>query len=182
MQIWAIHRIKVHWHWTLNINRTRGVVQIHLYYLYVRMLTVVALAGAVRLCDKNRLTLACSFEPQHDKQTKWHVRSAKTQISLVIRPVWPESSLSAWRSIGSQATQKVHSEGSDQTGRMPSWSESSLGAHVILFVLTCWGSFLLLQQVSCSDKTDTVIKVYWGYLHLRAFRKVFIYIYIGKNV
>ena len=53
------------------------------------------------------------------KPTKWHVRTAKTQISLGIRPVWSESSLSAWRSIGPLATQKAHSEDSDQTGRMP---------------------------------------------------------------
>ena len=32
------------------------------------------------------------------KSTKWHVCPAKTQISLGIRPVWSESSLSAWRS------------------------------------------------------------------------------------
>ena len=31
------------------------------------------------------------------KPTKQHVRPAKTQISLGIRPVWSESSLSAWR-------------------------------------------------------------------------------------
>ena len=34
------------------------------------------------------------------KPTKLHVRPAKTQISLGIRPVWSESSLSAWRNIG----------------------------------------------------------------------------------
>ena len=45
------------------------------------------------------------------KQTKWHVRPAKTQISLAktqislgIRPLWSESSLSAWSNIGSSAT------------------------------------------------------------------------------
>ena len=38
------------------------------------------------------------------KPTKWHVRSAKTQISLGIRPVWSESSLSAWRNLGPLAT------------------------------------------------------------------------------
>ena len=38
------------------------------------------------------------------KSTKWHVRPAKTQISLGIRPVWSESSLSAWRKFGSLAT------------------------------------------------------------------------------
>ena len=38
------------------------------------------------------------------KPTKWHVRPAKTQVSLGIRPVWPESSLSAWRKLGSLLT------------------------------------------------------------------------------
>ena len=47
------------------------------------------------------------------------VRPAKTQISLGIRPVWSESSLSAWRKLGSVATSWAHSEDSDQTGRMP---------------------------------------------------------------
>ena len=35
------------------------------------------------------------YEPQHDKTNKMNVRPAKTQISLGIRPVWSESSLSA---------------------------------------------------------------------------------------
>ena len=53
------------------------------------------------------------------KPTKWHVRPAKTQISLGIRPVWSESSPSAWRKLRSLATHWAHSEDSDQTGRMP---------------------------------------------------------------
>ena len=48
------------------------------------------------------------------KPTKWHVRPAKTQISLGIRPVWSESSLSAWRKLRSLDTQWTHSEDSDQ--------------------------------------------------------------------
>ena len=28
-----------------------------------------------------------TFKPAHDKPTKWHVRPAKTQVSLGIRPV-----------------------------------------------------------------------------------------------
>ena len=51
--------------------------------------------------------------------TKWLVRPAKTQINLGIRPVWSESLLSAWRNLGTSATQWAHSEDSDQTGRMP---------------------------------------------------------------
>ena len=47
------------------------------------------------------------------KPTKWHVRPAKTQISLGICPVWSETSLSAWRSTGAFATHIIdlaHSE------------------------------------------------------------------------
>ena len=47
------------------------------------------------------------------------VRPAKIHISLGIRPVWSESSLSAWRNIRSLATKWAHSEDSDQSGRMP---------------------------------------------------------------
>ena len=53
------------------------------------------------------------------KPAKWHVRPAKTQINLGICPDWSESLLYPWRKLGSLATHWVHSEGSDQTGRMP---------------------------------------------------------------
>ena len=58
------------------------------------------------------------YEPSHDKTNNLAVRPAKTQISLGIRPVWSESSLSAERKVGSIATHWTHSEGSDQTGRI----------------------------------------------------------------
>ena len=51
---------------------------------------------------------------------------AKTQISLGIRTVWSESSMSAWRNLGSLAAHWTHSEDSDKT-------ESLLGAHSF-----CW--------------------------------------------
>ena len=51
-----------------------------------------------------------SFEPPHDKTNKMTVHPAKTQISLGIRPVWSESSLSAWRKLGSLATHWAYSE------------------------------------------------------------------------
>ena len=44
------------------------------------------------------------------------MRPAKTKISLSIRPIWSESSLSAWRKLGSLATNWAHCEDSDQTG------------------------------------------------------------------
>ena len=44
------------------------------------------------------------YEPRHVKTNKMSVRPAKTQSSLGIRPVWSESSLSAWRKLGYLAT------------------------------------------------------------------------------
>ena len=44
------------------------------------------------------------------KPTKWHMRPAKTQINLVIRPVWAESLLSTWRKLESLATHWVLSK------------------------------------------------------------------------
>ena len=60
----------------------------------------------------------------HIWATSWQnqqndVHLVKTQISLGIRPVWSESSLSAWRKVRFLATYKEHSEDSDQTGWMP---------------------------------------------------------------
>ena len=54
------------------------------------------------------------------KSTKWHVRPAKARNSLGFRPVWSETSLSAWRKLLFLATHWV--------GECPDWSESSLGA------------------------------------------------------
>ena len=70
------------------------------------------------------------------KPTKWHVRPAKTQISLGIRPVWSEPSLSAWRQLGSLATHWAPSEDSDQTGRMPRliWVFAGRTCHFVGFV------------------------------------------------
>ena len=87
------------------------------------------------------------------KPKKWHVRQAKTQISLGIRPVWSESSLSAWRNLGPLAT---------SMGGCPGWSESTLGAHAILFVLSWGGSFVglccwQLFSVDCSEHHDFIL-------------------------
>ena len=60
-----------------------------------------------------------TVEPRHDKTNRMSVRPANTQISLGIRPVWSESSMSAWRKLRSLATHWAQSEDSDQTGRMP---------------------------------------------------------------
>ena len=83
------------------------------------------------------------------KPTKWHVRPAKTRISLGIRPVWPESSLSAWRKLGSLPTHWAHSEDSDQTGRMPRLIWVFAGRTVILLVLSWGGSDESRHEKTC---------------------------------
>ena len=83
-----------------------------------------------------------SFEPRHDKSNKLVVRPAKTQVSLGIRPVWSESSLSAWRNLGPLATHWAHSKDSDQTGQMPRLIWVFIGRTLILLVLSWCGSFI----------------------------------------
>ena len=78
------------------------------------------------------------------KPLKWHVRPAKTQISLGIRPVWSESSLSTWRKLGSLATHWAHSEDVGQTDRI-----------VNLLVLSWCGSYNLWCAVKDWKKKAT---------------------------
>ena len=88
------------------------------------------------------------------KPTKWHVRPAKTQISLGICQVWSESSWSAWWKLGSLATYWAPAKTLIRLGGCPGWSQSSLGAHATLLVLSWGGSylhgaFLKLPHVCC---------------------------------
>ena len=78
------------------------------------------------------------------KPTKWHVRPAKTLISMGIRLVWSESSLRALRIAKDLSGQRRLI----RLGGCPSWSESLRGARVTLLVLSCTGSnnFILLGQ------------------------------------
>ena len=92
------------------------------------------------------------YEPPRDKTNKMTVRPAKTQISLGIRPVWSESSLSAWRKLGSLATHWAHSEDSDRMGGCPGWSESSLGAHSF-----CWFCHEAAHIVTMIDTRNAIL-------------------------
>ena len=80
------------------------------------------------------------------KPTKWPLCLTKTQISLGIRLVWSESSLSAWRKLGSLATRWLHREDSDQTGRMHRLIWLFAGRKVISLDLSWGGSY----SYSCS--------------------------------
>ena len=111
--------------------------------LFYQMLSAPVCVKEIRLAldqfiiwfVKNFPYLSCLMR----KTTKWHVRPAKTQVSLGIRPVWSESSLSAWRKLGSLVTHGAHSENSDQIGQMPRLIWVFFGCTVILLVLS-WGS------------------------------------------
>ena len=71
------------------------------------------------------------------KPTKWHVRPAKTQISLGFRPVWSESLLCAQWVADDPSFLHADSEDSDQTGRMPRliWVFARRTCHFIGFVV-----------------------------------------------
>ena len=99
-----------------------------------------------------------TYEPQHDKTHKISVRSAKTQISLGIRPIWSEISLPAWRNLRSLATHWAHSEDSDQTGRMPRLIWVFAGRTLILLVLSCRGSYGMNMFLSWRNSVRTLVQ------------------------
>ena len=103
------------------------------------------LTGMYKLTSVSTTAHYKKHKPRHDKTNKMFVRPAKTQISLGIRPVWSESSLSAWRKLGSLATRWSHSKNSDQTGRI---------CTLILLLLSCRGSHNLGKFEQEHDKTN----------------------------
>ena len=74
------------------------------------------------------------------KPKKGHVRPAKTQISLGIRPVRSESTLCAQWVVKDPSF--LHAD---------SWSESSLGEHATLLVLTWGGSLTIIIVLSTRE-------------------------------
>ena len=80
-------------------------------------------------------TTLLSYEPRHDKNNKRSVPPAKTQISLGICPVWPESSLSAWRKIGSLATHWAHRE---DTAHSEDWADAQADLSLRWAHSFCW--------------------------------------------
>ena len=86
------------------------------------------------------------FEPRHDKTNKIAVRPTKTQLSLGIRPVWSESSLSAWRNLGSLATHWAHTEDTDKIWRMSRLISDFAGRTL----------FLLCSYVTIIDRRQLV--------------------------
>ena len=85
------------------------------------------------------------------KPTKWHVRPAKTQISMGICLVWSESSLYAQWVAKDPSFLHADSEDSDQTGQMPRLIRVFAGCtwHFVGFVMRRlkypWHSFTQIQ-------------------------------------
>ena len=109
------------------------------------------------------------YELRHDKSNKMAVRPAKTQLSLGIHPVWSESSLSAWRNLGSLATGWAYSKDSDQTGRMPRLIWVFAGCTVILLVLSWDVSYVyvcrLIYMLDVSQLTQFIKQHTWCVCH-----------------
>ena len=86
---------------------------------------------------------ACDMNCLMTKPTKWHLRPAKTQISLGIRPVWSESSLCAQWVAKDLSFLHADSEDTDQSGRMPRLIRIFAGCrcHFVGFVMRrlIWG-------------------------------------------
>ena len=104
-----------------------------------------------------RLRYNLSYEPPHDKTNT--VCLAKTQISLGIRPVCSESSLSAWRKLRSLATHWAHSEDSDQTGRM--WVFAGRTCHFVGFVMRRLINYYHSRAIS-QNSTYNTHRLYTG--------------------
>ena len=104
---------------------------------------------AFSYCDDRQ----SQYEPRHDKTNKIAVRPAKTRISPGIRSVWSESSLSAWRNLGSLASHLTHSGDFDQTGHMSRLIWFFAGRTVILLFLSCRDSIINIFSILIMRKT-----------------------------
>ena len=87
------------------------------------------------------------------KPTKWHVRPAKTLISLGICPVWSESSLCAQWVAKDPRCCHADSEDSDQTGRMPRlfWVVAGGTDHFVGFVMRRLKPVIILARLPDFD-------------------------------
>ena len=100
-----------------------------------------------------RSSIWCCYQMSRNvrKRTFSHERPTKTQISLRIRTVWSEPSLSAWRNFASLAIQNAASEDSDQTARKRRliWNFAGRPCPKVGFLtlgLACFGHLRLLSS------------------------------------
>ena len=101
------------------------------------------------------------------KPTKWHVRPAKTQISMGIRPVWSKSSLCAQWVGKDPSFLHADSEDSDQTGRLSRliWVFAGPTCHFVCFVTRWLISFYQLTVLLVACKMDMILRYQLGIGH-----------------
>ena len=99
-------------------------------------------------------------ELPHDKTNKMTLRPAKTWISLGIRAVWWESSLSAWRKLGSLATHCTHSEDSAQTDLSLRWAHMPFCCFCLYLHIQTYGQTNPWSTLSVCRYYIDIIKVY----------------------
>ena len=111
-------------------------------------MTEKLLTGTLSLnTNKISFNVAHNISCLMTKPTKWHVCPAKTQISLGIRPIWSESSLSVWRKLGSSSTHWAHSKDwSDWADAQADLSLHWAHSHFVGYVMR-WLSFYYNLQL-----------------------------------
>ena len=110
--LWLWHSLNFSTFHRLSLLLTRFTTYLHSLYT----------SFPVNTCEWQ----ANTFEPPHDKTNKMTCASSEDSDQ-------PESSLSAWRKLGSLATHWVQAMTLIRLGGCPGWSESSLGAQSF-----CW--------------------------------------------
>ena len=155
MAVWSVRKLRI---FTVCLvvdknNTARKLRKTELYLGSIRFILYLcsSFCGSTFCIFSLGENMILITEPPHDKTNNVVVCPAKTQVSLGICPVWSESSLSAWRKLGSLATHWVHSKDSDQTGQMPRLIWVFAWHTVILFVLS-WGGWYVLLQKRTTDK------------------------------
>ena len=133
----------------------------YIKFAYVSVCCMFPWWWYIALCRHSNTFHMLEMSHLMTKPTNWHVRPAKTQISLGIRPGWSESSLSAWRKLGYLDTGWVHSEDSDQTGRMLSlcWARShfvSWGGSNVSCIYTLLWRFAIYLDTFYAAKDDSI--------------------------
>ena len=91
-------------------------------------------------------TLKKIIELRHDKTNKLSVHPVKTQTSLGIRPVWSVSSMCAYWVAKDPSFLHADSKDSAHTGQMPRLIWGFAGRTLILLVLSCRGSFVIVNR------------------------------------
>ena len=98
------------------------------------------------------------IEPPRDKTNKMTVCPAKTQISLGIHPVWSVFAVCLITQAFFMRTAKTLI----RLGGCPGWSESSLGTHVILLVLSWGGSDQVVKHSLPSPLAELIMSQFYN--------------------